>query len=131
MEKKKAAKSVIRKLKIRCRGKENDEEEYEISNEIQILGEIITFYKELFEKKNFRSNADQNDFLNEINVPTINEQDREMCDTEITIQNLEESLLSMENNKSPGNDGLTKEFYARFWKSLKTTLFNSFMLGKK
>ena len=25
----------------------------------------------------------------------------------------------MQNNKSPGNDGLTKEFYERFWNRLK------------
>ena len=28
----------------------------------------------------------------------------------------------MENNKSPGNDGLTKEFYITFWNKIKTPL---------
>ena len=28
----------------------------------------------------------------------------------------------MENNKSPGNDGLTKEFYIRFWNEVKVPL---------
>ena len=28
----------------------------------------------------------------------------------------------MPNNKSPGNNGLTKEFYGVFWKDLKTPL---------
>ena len=26
----------------------------------------------------------------------------------------------MQNNKSPGNDGLTKEFYEMFWNEIKT-----------
>ena len=28
----------------------------------------------------------------------------------------------MENNKSPGNDRLTKEFYMTFWNEVKATL---------
>ena len=28
----------------------------------------------------------------------------------------------MENNKSPGNDGLTKEFYITFWNEVKIPL---------
>ena len=31
----------------------------------------------------------------------------------------------MPNNKSPGNDGLTKEFYETFWEEIKTPLCNS------
>ena len=31
----------------------------------------------------------------------------------------------MPNNKSPGNDGLTKEFYETFWEEIKIPLCNS------
>ena len=31
----------------------------------------------------------------------------------------------MENNKSPGNDGLTKEFYVFFWDEIKELFINS------
>ena len=37
----------------------------------------------------------------------------------------------MENNKSPGNDGLTKEFYVAFWDNIKYALFNSLLKGKE
>ena len=32
----------------------------------------------------------------------------------------------MPNNKSPGNDGLTKEFYEVFWEDLLIPLISSF-----
>ena len=34
-------------------------------------------------------------------------------------------MKSMKNNKTPGNDGLTKEFYETFWNELKTLLMKS------
>ena len=37
----------------------------------------------------------------------------------ITEKELFIALQSMENNKSPGNDGLTKEFYIAFWNEVK------------
>ena len=36
---------------------------------------------------------------------------KKVCEGELTEKEIYESLISMENNKSPGNDGLTKEFY--------------------
>ena len=36
----------------------------------------------------------------------------------------------MENNKSPGNDGLTKEFYCTFWNEIKDIFINSLRESK-
>ena len=33
--------------------------------------------------------------------------------------------MSMQNNKSPGNDGLTKEFFVTFWEDIKAFFLNS------
>ena len=34
-------------------------------------------------------------------------------------------MKNMQNNKSPGNDGLTKEFYDGFWDEIKKLLIVS------
>ena len=38
-----------------------------------------------------------------------------LCENDFTEDELLISLKSMQNNKTPGNDGLTKEFYEAFW----------------
>ena len=40
--------------------------------------------------------------------------DAEICEGDLNDLELLEVLKSMQNNKSPGNDGLTKEFYKTF-----------------
>ena len=42
-----------------------------------------------------------------------------MCENDLTEDELLISLKSMQNNKTPGNDGLTKEFYETFWNEIK------------
>ena len=37
----------------------------------------------------------------------------------------------MENDRSPGNDGLTKEFYITFWYDIKVTFISSLDQDKK
>ena len=37
----------------------------------------------------------------------------------------------MQNDKSPGNDGLTKEFYETFWNELKEIFVDSVLEAKE
>ena len=40
-------------------------------------------------------------------------------------------MKSMKNDKSAGNDGLTKEFYVTFWNDIKATFVSSLKQGKE
>ena len=44
---------------------------------------------------------------------------KDLCDKDLSESELYMALLDMENNKSPRNDGLTKEFYVFFWDEIK------------
>ena len=37
----------------------------------------------------------------------------------------------MQNNISPGNDGLTKEFYKTFWNEIKNSIMNSIVEARE
>ena len=52
-------------------------------------------------------------------MPCLSKEKQDSCEGVITEKELFETLKSMQNNKSPGNDGLSKEFYETFWEELK------------
>ena len=53
-------------------------------------------------------------FLN-FNVPKLLESEPVFCEVPITLDELMKALTSMGNNKSPGFDGLSTNFYKHFW----------------
>ena len=44
--------------------------------------------------------------------------EQSLCEGKLTLQECWEALTSMQNEKSPGNDGFTKEFYVDFFGEL-------------
>ena len=59
------------------------------------------------------------DYLSKINTPQLSENDKAICEGKLTLQNIWEVLNSMKDGKTPGNDGLTKEFYVCFFEELE------------
>ena len=49
-------------------------------------------------------------FLRHVNVSKLSK----LCEEDLTEKDLYDSVKSMQNEKSPGNDGLTKEFQETF-----------------
>ena len=58
-------------------------------------------------------------YLELIPLPKLTNEQTLSCEGIISEDEVFKSLKSMENNKSPGNDGLSKEFYECFWDEVK------------
>ena len=65
-------------------------------------------------------------FLTLVSIPQLIEDQSKDCEFVLSEKDLLLVLKSMPNNKSPGKDGLTKEFYELFWDDLKYPLISSF-----
>ena len=61
-------------------------------------------------------------FLSKMSLPKLDNQKVLNCESPIIETELLNALKSMSNDKSPGNDGLTKEFYETFWNEIKNPL---------
>ena len=123
LEKQRGDQNRIRKLIVN---------EKEINNETEILNQIKLFYETLFQKPSLKySTDDTNHFLNTLDIPKLSADQIILCDIELTEKDLYDSMKSMKNDKSPGNDGLTKEFHVTFWDDIKATFVSSLKQAKE
>ena len=65
-----------------------------------------------------RDSEEAQSFFNEENIP-------KSCEGLLTVNECYEILCTFKSNKSPGNDGLTAEFYKQWWHLFGVTLVNS------
>ena len=56
-------------------------------------------------------------FLGDLNIPKLSEEQRLLCEGEITSGECA-LVFGFQNNKSPGNDKIPIEFYREFWQLL-------------
>ena len=97
----------------------------EVKNQSEINNELYKFYKNLF-KENLNTSKDAIfSFLENINLPTLTNEQALECEGIISETELLKALKSIKNDKSPGNDGITKEFYEFFWDDIKNSLSDS------
>ena len=53
-------------------------------------------------------------FFSNIDIPKLSKNQAKLCEENLIEKDFYNSLKSMQSDKSPGNDGLTKEFMKRF-----------------
>jgi exonuclease III len=83
-----------------------------ITESHDILQETSKFYSELYTSEPI----DQpllDYFVKDL--PTLKEHDKVLCEGPITLSECEQAIKAMNAHKTPGLDGLPKEFYARFF----------------
>ena len=67
--------------------------------------------------------------MDNISLPVIKNNDFfNLCENE---DELLISVKNIQNNKTPGNDGLTKEFYETFWNEIKYVFLKSLKQAKE
>ena len=100
-------------------------------SEIEIIGfneiekEIKSFYQSLYFRRALKTEKQCLDYLKDINTPKLTTQQKMVCEEKLIVKECFDTLLTMSNGKSPGNDGLAKEFYICFWEDLSSLLVDT------
>ena len=55
----------------------------------------------------------------------LNEEDQDFCEKIITLGELDAAIKDLNTDTSPGFDGLSSQFWFKFWPKMRILLFNS------
>ena len=122
LEKRNQDKKYIKKL--------IDEDGREITDPKEIIQEQKKFYEKLYTTKIGKTNTIFEDKKKNAN-PQLKSELKELCDSPLTIEECGAALKKLQNNKSPGADGFTTNFYKFFWPDIKENLFESYVYSEK
>ena len=65
--------------------------------------------------------------MNKRNIPKLDILVKKLCDEKLTLKECTEALQGLANNKSPGMDGFTSNFYKKNWNAIQTLLYESYL----
>ena len=98
----------------------------------QIEKELENFYSNMYTSKidlnsdPLRENDSFESFVEGIEIPQLNTEERDSLEYDFTYEELKEVVSSFSDNKTPGEDGFTKEFYEFFYDLIWRDLLNSY-----
>ena len=72
---------------------------------------VKKLYEDLYAERKQPINND----INNLNPTQLTQPERELLEQDITKKEIEKALSQLKNNKSPGTDGYSAEFYKTFW----------------
>ena len=122
LEKQRGFQNTIKKLVIYDK---------EITDQTHILKNIRKFYENLFKTREQKNKIEIEDLFSDVDIPKLSENQVKLYEENLTEKDLYKSLKSMQSDKSPGNDGLTKDFYETFWTELKEIFVDSISEAKE
>ena len=100
----------------------------EITSLKDIINEEMQFYQDLYTSKSKDEGniSEGQNFFEQNRIPQLPNLEKIMCDEVLTLEEMTKALKLLPNNKSPGSDGFTTNFYKFFWIDIKDFLFDSF-----
>ena len=100
----------------------------EITSLKDIINEEMQFYQDLYTSKSKDEGniSEGQNFFEQNRIPQLPNSEKIMCDEVLTLEEITKALKLLPNNKSPGSDGFTTNFYKFFWIDIKDFLFDSF-----
>ena len=79
----------------------------------------------LFKRSFSKTNVEKQRFLNSLSIKTLTNEQYDLCENKISETDLFDSMKNMKNNKTPGNNGLTKQFYKTYGKYKSNFLYKN------
>ena len=92
-----------------------------------MLEQTRQFYIDLYAEEGVGESA-QDMMLNKMKTKLTAEQ-AQLCESEVTQEEITHGVTQAQNDKSPGTDGLTYKFYKSFWQLLGKDLVQVFNYG--
>ena len=81
----------------------------------QIMNELEAFYSDLYDGGACADTGCFSSFLSDLNeIPSLVGEKKNVCEGKLGYREFYNALQTFQKNKSPGNDGLTVEFYLAF-----------------
>ena len=92
----------------------------------KIMNELESYYSNLYAKNSCANSVTISAFIKDSNqIPKLSENLRNICEGKLGYGECYNVLNTFQKNKSPGNDGLTVEFYIAFWPLIGSLLVDS------
>ena len=91
----------------------------------EIMEIEVDYYKQLYKSRN-PDNEKLKKYIENTKVHNkLSNNESEKCEGEIIIEECTNAIFKMKLNKAPALDGLSVEFYRKFWNNLKKTCYKS------
>ena len=87
-----------------------------------ILNNIEEYYKDLLTSQNTFSDDAFENFIQNLQIPKLSDDVRDSLEGPLTFDECKKVLETFQNDKAPGEDGFTAEFYKCFFHLLGNNL---------
>jgi len=102
-----------------------DDNGVEVTDPSAILQMQANYYAQLYTDNVDKTGNEMEQYLNNIEMPEVDNVLKGKCEGVLTKAECKSALQAMKCKKSPGNDGLTIEFYKTFWELIGDLLVES------